>query len=210
LTKQLAAELRSEIAMAMERESEGAREWFLNHGLPKATRVAQRETYDLLRAHGVIAKKSNSGDIGRNTAAEQGREEKSEEGKIAAFFEETSLAIRQAAADADASGKTELNTACQTTERELRELRDLVIAGGQLAVDEIENRLMTIEERLAEAMWEVADPTDLETMLKSARAEMQNYATRMEREVFEDAVRRRVTNKLRERYGIPRVSLFYI
>lgn len=210
LTKQIAAELRSEIATAIERETDDIREWFLNHGLPKATRVAQRETYNLLRAHGVIAKKSNSGDIGRNTAAEQGREGKGEEGKISAFFEETSLAIRQAAAEAGASGKTKLNAVCHTTEMELRELRDLVIAGGQLAVDEIESRLMTIEERLAIAMWEATDPTDLETMLKSARAEMQNYAPRMEREVFEDAVRRRVTNKLRERYGIPRVSLFYL
>lgn len=52
--------------------------------------MAQRETYNLLRAHGVIAKKSDSGDVGRNTTAgqgrelEQGREGESEEGKIAA------------------------------------------------------------------------------------------------------------------------------
>jgi hypothetical protein len=215
LTKQVAAELRSEIGAAIERETDNTRQWFLNHGLPKATRVAQRETYNLLRAHGVIVKKSDSGDVGRNTTAgqgrelEQGREGESEEGKIAAFLAETSVVIRQAA-DANASEKNKLNDACRTTERELRELRDQVMAGGQFAVDEIENRLTAIEDRLAEAMWEVAGPAHLEAALKSARAEMRDYAARMEREAFEDAVRRRVTNSLREQYGIPRIGLFYI
>jgi hypothetical protein len=216
LTKQIATELRSEIATAIERETGNTREWFLNHGLPKATRVAQRETYDLLRAHGVIAKRSNSGDVGRNTAAEQGREGeqsregKSEEEKIADFLSETGEAIRQAATDADTSGIAKLNAACLTTGGELLELRDLVMAGGRLEVDEIENRLRAIEERLAAAMWEVADPADLEALLKSARAEMPQLAAHMERDAFEDAVRKRVTNRLRERYGIPRISLFYI
>jgi hypothetical protein len=210
LTKQIAAELRSEIATAIERETGSAREWFLNHGLPKAMRVAQRETYDLLRAHGVIAKKSDSGEIGRNIAAEQGREGKGEEEKIIAFLAKVSAAIRQAAANADASGLAKLYDACQVADRELEELNNLVIASGQLAADETESRLKTIEEGLAEAMWEVTDPADLEAMLKSARAEMQSHAMRMEREAFEDAVRRWVTNRLRERYGVPRIGLFYI
>ncbi len=37
------------------REHERMREWLDKHGIPKATRVAQREAYNVLRSHGVIA-----------------------------------------------------------------------------------------------------------------------------------------------------------
>ncbi|HYP54610.1 MAG TPA: hypothetical protein VEQ42_13755, partial [Pyrinomonadaceae bacterium] len=39
---------------AAAREHERTREWLESRGLPKAARVAQRETYDVLRRHGVI------------------------------------------------------------------------------------------------------------------------------------------------------------
>jgi hypothetical protein len=67
LIRQIIAELKPEISSVVSRETSGTREWFLNYGLPKAMRVAQRETYNLLRAYGVIAKKAaHSADGGRN------------------------------------------------------------------------------------------------------------------------------------------------
>jgi hypothetical protein len=41
-------------AQSVAREMERMREWFETKALPKAVRVAQRETYDLLRKHGAV------------------------------------------------------------------------------------------------------------------------------------------------------------
>jgi hypothetical protein len=40
---------------AARREHERTREWLDKCGIPKATRVAQREAYNVLRSHGVIS-----------------------------------------------------------------------------------------------------------------------------------------------------------
>lgn len=210
LTRHIASELRPEIAAAVKRETDGARDWFLKYGLPKATRVAQRETYDLLRSQGVIAKKSNSGDVGRyDKAAEQGREGKSEIERIAAFLAENSRDIRQAATATNAPRNAELCASCHTASGELDNLRDRIIAGEKLAIDGIDGSLEAVEHLITEAMWGATDKAELESMLKLARDEMQGYAARMERKDFDETVRRRVTARLRDRHGIPRISLFY-
>ena len=218
LTRQIAGELRPEIADAIKRESDNTREWFLNHGLPKATRVAQRETYDLLRAHGVIVKKTgNSGEVGRyNPTAAQGREGNSDgEGKgdrarLAAFFAETATAIQDAAAKALASGSATLHIACQNAGKTLGELHERINAGEHPDLQELETRLVRTDADLANALWDATAETELAAMLKSARADLQDYATRMEREVFDETIRRQVINRLRERHNLPHIGLFYL
>jgi hypothetical protein len=46
------------------REMERTREWFETKALPKAVRVAQRETYDLLRRHGALEGRGGRGSAG--------------------------------------------------------------------------------------------------------------------------------------------------
>ncbi|MGH9850123.1 MAG: hypothetical protein ACREBD_09715 [Blastocatellia bacterium] len=211
LTRRIASELRPEIAEAVKRETDGAREWFLKYGLPKATRVAQRETYDLLRSQGLIAKKSDSGNVGRYDKVEgQGREGKSEVERIAAFLAETGEALERAAMEADTSGRTELRAACHTAGAELDRLRDRIVSGLQLSLDEIGGTLTAIEERLTDTVWRATDPDERDAMLKTAREEMRGYAARMDREVFDDTARQRVRARLREMRGIPRIDMFFI
>lgn len=62
LRHELEPVLNSAAAQAARREHERTREWLETRGLPKAARVAQRETYNVLRSHGVI-----------NTAAQRSR-----------------------------------------------------------------------------------------------------------------------------------------
>ncbi|MCI0339212.1 MAG: hypothetical protein L0226_16700 [Acidobacteria bacterium] len=209
LAKQITIELRPEIAAVVKRETDGTREWFLKYGVPKATRVAQHETYDLLRAHGIISKKTrNSTHTGQHIAVEEKeREGKSE--KITSYLAETSIALRQVAANASIQGETILHAACLSADRELNKLHDLIIAGEQLEILEIDNRLTAIENGITEAMWETAEATDREAMLKSARIQLRDYEARMEREVFEETIHRRVSAILRDQRGIPHISLFY-
>jgi hypothetical protein len=58
IVRQVAAELQPSMQVAArvaaEREHERTREWLETRGLPKAARVAQRETYNVLRNHGLI------------------------------------------------------------------------------------------------------------------------------------------------------------
>jgi len=203
------------IASACRKEAALNREWFEKAGLPKAIRVAQHEAFDVLRSHGIIAKKAlNSGEVGRHcVASEEGREEKNEKIRIAAFLAEAGVLIRQAAANDMASEKSALRAACSTAERELGDLRDRIVTGDKgLPIDlaEVENRLVAAEDRIMEAIWQSTDPGKIETMLKSARAELQRYEAAMEPKVYKDTLRQHVAARLREQHGMPRLSLFYL
>ena len=73
--EQFISRLRSELEPALQRlarqaaagEHERTREWLESRGLPKAARVAQRETYDVLRRHGLLR------DVSQNRHADVGR-----------------------------------------------------------------------------------------------------------------------------------------
>jgi hypothetical protein len=160
----------------------------------------------------VIPKKPRtSGEVGRYDATSgQGREGKSEKERIATFLSETSAAIEQVIASPDVSGKAELLTAVTAVDGELIELRDRLISGELMAIEEIENSLLALENKVSEALWNATDFNGREAMLKLARLEMQKYALRMEKKTFEDTIRRRVLARLREQYAIPRIGLFYV
>jgi hypothetical protein len=130
--------------------------------------------------------------------------------KITSLLAEAIENLRQAAANLTASGKPALYDACSSAERELGELCERITAGDQGLIAEVENTLTTAEDKITEALWQSTDPEELETMLKSAKTELQKYETRMESEVFNETLRRHVTARLRDQYQLPRLSLFYL
>src|SRR5262249_12590403 len=151
---------------------------------PKAIRVAQHEAFDVLRSHGVIAKKvPNSSDVGRHrVTSEEGRGGKDEKFRIATFLAEAGALIRQAAANDMASKRPVLQGACSMAEKELGDLYDRITKGDKgLPIDmaEVENRLAAAENRIMEAIWQSTDPSKVETMLKAARVELQRYEATM-------------------------------
>jgi hypothetical protein len=70
LRSELEPSLNKAAAQAAKLEHERTREWLERHGIPKATRVAQREAYNVLRSHGVISAKAERAradlEVGRN------------------------------------------------------------------------------------------------------------------------------------------------
>jgi hypothetical protein len=70
LKDKLAPSLQSAAREAATREHERTREWLESRGLPKAARVAQRETYNVLRQHGLVGAAT-----GERVGAEVGRRE---------------------------------------------------------------------------------------------------------------------------------------
>ncbi|MCI0339210.1 MAG: hypothetical protein L0226_16690 [Acidobacteria bacterium] len=146
----------------------------------------------------------------RNETAAQAQTETE---RIAGMLTEAIECLQQAAANIATSGKPALQDACSVAERELDDLRDRIATGDKgLPVDlaEVENRLVAAEDRIKEAIWQSTDPGEIETMLKSARTELQRYEATMEPEVYKDTLRRHVTARLREQHEIPRPSLFYL
>jgi hypothetical protein len=70
LKGELMPSLQSAAREAAMREHERTREWLESRGLPKAARVAQRETYNVLRQHGLVGAAA-----GARAGAEVGRRE---------------------------------------------------------------------------------------------------------------------------------------
>ncbi|HKX26903.1 MAG TPA: hypothetical protein VJ302_04340 [Blastocatellia bacterium] len=209
LVKQLVTEFQPKIAAAVKHESAGIKDWLLNQGLPKATRVAQRETYDLLRAHGVISKK-RGGDVGRQREApEQGRAVQSEQSRLAAFIVENDLLIQEASTSLRASGEDQPADVCLAASGSLGELHHRLTAGDPLAVDEIEARLSKIDAAITDSLWTAIGPADREALLGSSRRALQTYAAQMEPTAFDELVHHRVRSQIRETRGIPALSLFY-
>lgn len=72
LRSELEPRLREAAAQATSREMERTRQWFETKALPKAVRVAQHETYDLLRKHGTVDSQRQQGsadlELGRSAA----------------------------------------------------------------------------------------------------------------------------------------------
>ena len=67
VVERIVREVVPQVKAAAAREHERTREWFINHAMPKAIRVAQASAYDVLRAHGVInGSRSRSSSTGRN------------------------------------------------------------------------------------------------------------------------------------------------
>jgi hypothetical protein len=67
LKRELEPALQSAARQAAAREHERTREWLESRGLPKAARVAQRETYNVLRKYGVVTETAHAphAEVGR-------------------------------------------------------------------------------------------------------------------------------------------------
>src|SRR5205085_4984866 len=114
----------------------------VKYALPKAARVAQHETYNLLRANGVIAKIKRDSQTAERASAPliQSREAN----KITSFLAEVGAEFHKLAALAATASEMVLHSAYQNAERELKELQDSLLADTQPKLEEIEENLEKI------------------------------------------------------------------
>jgi hypothetical protein len=127
-------ELEGAVAAACRREAERTREWLEQAGLPKAARVAQREAYNLLRAHGLVKKNVERNSTTPRDRICEGREVESQESR-----EETIRLCVAMASEVRGIGLDEFLgeyvTRGEMTEGEaltlLREAREMDLWGGE-------------------------------------------------------------------------------
>ena len=211
LTNRVVEELKPAINAATKHESEATREWFIKHALPKATRVAQRETYELLRAQGVLAKKAaQPADIGRHHAApEQGTSLPNPANALEQWVTEFQR-LATAESSSTQAPSAQVKDACQRVSTQLGELlRDTCARAAPFEVLALDQTLQQMDETLTAALWEALPATDRRALEQAARQALHAYAQRMEPTDYEELVRRRIALDLRERDGIPRLGLFY-
>lgn len=208
LEQALACACHEAIASACRKEAALNREWFERAGLPKAIRVAQHEAFNVLRSHGVLAKKTSTpGPVG-SQCTPAGRGQVGGANRLATSLAEVGASLRQVVTSDAVVAHAALRDTCRKAVGELSRLHAQVVANDRPDSEKIETKLEEIERQLTAALWQSMSPADREARLRAARDELGKYEMRMEPEVFAQSVRQRVTASLRAQYGIPRVSLF--
>lgn len=198
------AAIRPEIGAMVRREISELKNWIFNQAIPKAARVAQRETFDCLRAQGSMEKKPQA-----KPDPGQPRPESAEEGnqqlrKIIGFLLERRAMLEQAAAGVPPGLVQVL--------RESAEEFAQIAAGVQSPADAVslDEPIDRIERKILESAWQALDETERSEMSLQASEELESYRHRTQPEIFADMVRRRINLKLRELFSLPKLNLFYI
>jgi hypothetical protein len=74
----------------------------------------------------------------------------------------------------------------------------------------LEDSLTGIERMLSDALYAVTSPQQLETIRAGATGQLRPYRAHMDAPVYEQTIATLVLKSLREHYGVPRLSLFYL
>ena len=74
----------------------------------------------------------------------------------------------------------------------------------------LEDSLTGIERMLSDALYAVVAPQQLEQTREVATGQLRPYRAHMDAPVYEQTIVTLVLKNLRERYGVPRLSLFYL
>jgi len=74
----------------------------------------------------------------------------------------------------------------------------------------LEDSLTGLERMLNQALLSAVSTTELDTAKKELQAQLKPYRSHMEKSVYNQTVENLLLKRLREQFGIPRLSLFYL
>jgi len=89
-------------------------------------------------------------------------------------------------------------------------LRELVGVADRMPLEDLERRLTVLEEKLFAALLAATSNDDLLAVRTEADRDMAPYRRQMSAAQIEQLQRQYVRKRLLERYGVPRLSLFYM
>ena len=90
----------------------------------------------------------------------------------------------------------------------LTELEQDLSGGGVLNARRLEDSLTSVERMLND--WLLSDPLEVATVTADLKAELKTYRSQMDKPAYEQMLNNLLMKRLRERMGIPRLSLFYL
>lgn len=195
-------ELKCEFSNIVKREIRATQDWFYDKAIPKAIRVAQRETFNLLRKT-VHQQPKQSSDVGKYVAAE---EQGNPNEALAQTLVELGVTLKNTAA---ASVNTAIASALQTVSLELDTL-GRKYSVGEIDFQSLEEPLDKLEQAVATAIWDSTESSLKETLMRKGERELQKYEQRMDTIEYRQIVQKHATYALFDHYQIPRFTLFYL
>ncbi len=100
---------------------------------------------------------------------------------------------------------------CEAIDRTVRRLSALNEETREpIRLDDLERELETLEGALIEAAEAALEPKERETCRDAAERSLRDYQARMPADVFESALRRAYLKRVRSRFDLPALSLFYL
>jgi hypothetical protein len=92
----------------------------------------------------------------------------------------------------------------------LREIVDELGRASDLSLEQLDKDLGLIEERLLDGLAEDLGGEELDRLHEEGNQQLKEYRSKMESQVYEQTLGNWVARRLRERYRVPRLSLFYL
>ena len=92
----------------------------------------------------------------------------------------------------------------------LTEIESDYATAAQPDARRLEDSLTGIERMLSDALYSVASTEQLEQTRKEITQQLRPYRVHMDAAVYEQTIANLVLKHLREQYGVPRLSLFYL
>lgn len=92
----------------------------------------------------------------------------------------------------------------------LTEIEEDLIAGAPLDTRKLEDSLGGLERMLNNSMFAVATSAELEAQKTAVKEQLKPYRNFMEAVVYNQTFNNLLLKRLREQFGVPRLSLFYV
>jgi hypothetical protein len=81
---------------------------------------------------------------------------------------------------------------------------------SQIEAQKLEQSLSGLERMLSDAISRVAEPEQIERVRKEVKEKLSPYRKQMEKPVYQQTFDNLLLKQLREQFGVPRLSLFYL
>jgi hypothetical protein len=128
--------------------------------------------------------------------------------EIAAFLRKN--ADRLERAELPTGGSISPDALARETAATLRGLADQLAAGKMMRLEEVERRLTVLEEKLFAALLAGTPDEELVSVRAQADRELAPYRRKMPGAQIEQLLKQYIHKRLLEKYGLPRLSLFYL
>lgn len=92
----------------------------------------------------------------------------------------------------------------------LREVEQDFVASSQIEAQKLEQSLAGFERMLSDAISLVVEPEQFERLKAEIKKQLSPYRKQMEKQVYQQTFDNLLLKQLREQFGVPRLSLFYL
>jgi hypothetical protein len=131
-----------------------------------------------------------------------------EPGEIAAFLRKNAERLEQASLPS--GGNISPEKLARESAATLCDLADKVTAKKMVRLEEVERRLTVLEEKLFAALVAGTPDEELVSVRAQADRELAPYRSKMPGAQIEQLLKQYIHKRLLEKYGLPRLSLFYL